>query len=46
VAYYATLGITVRRVLTDNGIPFRAHAWRDTCVELGDVPGRGVEGGQ
>jgi transposase InsO family protein len=35
VAYYATLGITVRRVLTDNGSPFKAHAWRDTCVELG-----------
>jgi transposase InsO family protein len=35
VAYYASLGITIRRVLTDNGSPFKAHAWRDTCAELG-----------
>ena len=35
VAYYASLGITVRRVLTDNGSPFKAHAWRDECAALG-----------
>jgi len=37
VAYYASLGITVRRVLTDNGSPFMSHAWRQTCAELGIV---------
>ena len=35
VTYYATLGITVRRVLTDNGSPFMSRVWRDTCAELG-----------
>jgi len=35
VAYYASLGIAVRRVLTDNGSPFLSRAWRDTCAELG-----------
>lgn len=35
VAYYATLGVTVRRVLTDNGSPFVSRAWRAACVELG-----------
>ena len=34
-AYYASLGVTVRRVLTDNGSPFMSRAWRDTCAELG-----------
>lgn len=37
VGYYASLGITVRRVLTDNGSPFMSRAWRDTCAELGIV---------
>ncbi len=36
-AYYASLGITVRRVLTDNGSPFVSRAWRHTCAELGIV---------
>ena len=35
VAYYTSLGITVRRVLTDNGSPFMARAWREACAELG-----------
>jgi len=35
VAYYATLGVTVRRVLTDNGSPFVSRAWRTACAELG-----------
>jgi len=34
VAYYATLGVIVRRVLTDNGSPFRSNAWRTACAEL------------
>ncbi|MFP5462270.1 MAG: IS481 family transposase [Gammaproteobacteria bacterium] len=37
VAYYASLGVTVRRVLTDNGSPFMSRAWRDTCAELNIV---------
>jgi transposase InsO family protein len=35
LAYYAALGVTVRRVLTDNGSPFMSRAWRQTCAELG-----------
>ena len=34
-AYYASLGITVRRVLTDNGSAFCSRSWRSTCAELG-----------
>ena len=35
VAYYASLGITVRRVLTDNGSAFRSRDFASTCAELG-----------
>lgn len=35
VAYYAGLGITVRRVLTDNGAAFRARDFAGACAELG-----------
>ncbi|WP_121216184.1 IS481 family transposase, partial [Pseudomonas aeruginosa] len=35
VAYYARLGITVQRLLTDNGAAFRSREFRSTCVELG-----------
>lgn len=35
LAYYASLGITVRRVLTDNGSPFMSYAWRDACAAFG-----------
>ena len=35
VAWYAERGITVERVLTDNGNGYRSHAWRDACAELG-----------
>jgi len=34
VAYYAGLGITVKRLLTDNGAAFRSRDFRATCVEL------------
>jgi len=40
VAYYATLGITVRRVLTDNGSAFCSRAWRSACAELGIIDRR------
>jgi transposase InsO family protein len=34
VAYYQSLGVTVRRVLTDNGACYKSHAFRDACREL------------
>lgn len=34
VAYYAGLGITVRRVLTDNGAAFRSRDFASTCAKL------------
>jgi transposase InsO family protein len=35
VAYYASLGVTIRRVLTDNGSAFRSKAFVKSCKELG-----------
>jgi len=35
LAYYAGLGITVRRVLTDNGSAFRSRDFASACAELG-----------
>lgn len=35
VAYYKMLGISIRRVLTDNGKCFRSNAFRDSCHGLG-----------
>lgn len=35
VAFYLSLGVTVRRVLTDNGACYKSHAFRDACRELG-----------
>jgi hypothetical protein len=35
VAYYASLGVTVSRVMTDNGSCYNAFAFRDACRELG-----------
>jgi transposase InsO family protein len=35
VAYYARLGITVRRLLTDNGAAFRSRDFAAACKELG-----------
>lgn len=35
VAYYASLGVRIRRLLTDNGPAFRSAPWRDACLELG-----------
>lgn len=34
-AWFTTRGITVERVLTDNGSPYVSHLWRDTCAQLG-----------
>ncbi len=35
VAWFADRGITVERVLSDNGSAYKSHLWRDTCAELG-----------
>ncbi len=35
VAYYASLGVTVTRVMTDNGACYISHAFRDACAGLG-----------
>ncbi len=35
VAYYESLGVTVARVMTDNGACYKAHAFRDACRDLG-----------
>jgi transposase InsO family protein len=40
VAWFAARGVTVERVLTDNGSCYRSHLWRDTCAELGIKPKR------
>ena len=35
IAYYASLGVTVSEVMTDNGSCYRSHAFRDLCKALG-----------
>jgi len=38
VAWFAERGVTVQRVLSDNGSAYKSHLWRDTCAELGITP--------
>jgi transposase InsO family protein len=40
VTWFAERGVTVQRVLTDNGGCYRSFLWRDTCAELGVVAKR------
>jgi transposase InsO family protein len=35
IAWFAARGVTVERILTDNGNGYRSLAWRDRCRELG-----------
>ena len=35
VAYYLSLGVTVTRVMTDNGSCYRSKAFREACRDLG-----------
>jgi transposase InsO family protein len=35
VTWFAARGVTVERVLSDNGSAYRSHLWGDTCAELG-----------
>jgi transposase InsO family protein len=38
VSWFEARGVTVERVLSDNGSAYRSHAWRDVCAELGIKP--------
>ena len=38
VSWFAERGVTVERVLSDNGPAYRSHLWRETCHELGITP--------
>ncbi|QSR30578.1 IS481 family transposase [Nocardioides sp. S5] len=40
VAWFADHGVSVERVLSDNGSAYKSHAWRDACAELGITPKR------
>jgi transposase InsO family protein len=35
VAWFDARGVSVERVLSDNGSCYRSHAWRDACEQLG-----------
>ena len=35
LAYYASLGVAIKRLLTDNGSAFRSKVFRQACLELG-----------
>jgi transposase InsO family protein len=35
VAWFAERGVTVERVLSDNGSAYVSHLWRDSCADLG-----------
>ena len=38
VAWFADRGVTVHRVLSDNGSCYKSNLWRDTCHDLGITP--------
>jgi transposase InsO family protein len=40
VAWFAERGVTVERVLSDNGSCYRSYAWQNTCAALGITPKR------
>ena len=40
VAWFADRGVTVERVLSDNGAAYTSFGWRDACAELGIRPKR------
>jgi transposase InsO family protein len=35
VAYYKSFGVTITRVMTDNGSCYKAFAFRDACRDVG-----------
>ena len=38
VEWFADPGVTIERVLSDNGSAYRSHLWRDTCESLTITP--------
>jgi transposase InsO family protein len=38
VAWFADRGVTVQRVLSDNGSCYKSSLWRETCLDLGITP--------
>lgn len=40
VAWFADHGVTVERVLSDNGSCYRSHAWAQACADLAITPKR------
>ena len=40
VEWFTDRGVTVERVLSDNGGAYRSHLWRGTCEELSITPKR------
>lgn len=40
VAWFASRGVTVKRVLSDNGSCYRSTLWRQTCADLDITPKR------
>ncbi|MBC7519265.1 MAG: IS481 family transposase [Microbacteriaceae bacterium] len=38
VSWFEARGVTVDRVLSDNGSAYKSHAWRDACAELNIRP--------
>uniref|UniRef100_A0A5Q5BG16 Integrase, catalytic region n=2 Tax=unclassified Mycobacterium TaxID=2642494 RepID=A0A5Q5BG16_MYCSS len=40
VAWFSERGVTVERVLSDNGSAYRSYAWRDACTQLHITPKR------
>lgn len=40
VGWFNERGVSIERVLSDNGSAYRSHLWRDTCAELGIAPKR------
>jgi len=39
-AWFAARGVTLQRVISDNGSAYRSRLWRQTCTELGITPKR------
>lgn len=40
VEWFAHRGVTIERILSDNGSAYRSHLWRDTCEALSVTPKR------
>jgi transposase InsO family protein len=38
VAWFAERGVTVERVLSDNGSAYKSHTWHQACTQLGITP--------